>query len=135
MRGFALAAALISSSALSVNTPYVSGQISSTEAYLYGKFIAKVKTPDVKGATIGFFTQNWQWTKWVSIEMEIVPSMEPTPLSLDLSYADPSHNTRTEYQNFVPNFEPDDDYHLYEFRWTPKEVSYYVDGQLYKSYD
>ena len=48
--------------------------------------------PDQKGSTIGFFTQwtgpDYDYTKWNSVEMEIVPSLSSTPLSLDLSYGD-----------------------------------------------
>ncbi len=59
---------------------------------MYGKFVAKVTGPDEFGSTVGFFTQwtgpDFDYVKWNSIEMEIVPSLKPTPLSLDLSYGD-----------------------------------------------
>ena len=73
--------------------------MTSTEQFLYGKFVAKMFAPDVKGSTTGFFTQwtgpDWDYVKWNSVEMEVVPSLEPTPLSLDLSYGD--GNDRIQY--------------------------------------
>ena len=84
---------MISMGAIAANAaaPYVSGQISSNETFLYGKFRAKVSGPDTKGSCVGFFSQyNGPdlMAKWNSVEIEIVPSVEGTPLSLDLSYGD-----------------------------------------------
>ena len=113
-----------------VSTPYISGEITSTETFLYGKFIAKVTSPSAKGSTTGFFTQwtgpDWDYTLWNSIEMEIVPSMEPTTLSDDLSYGDGTDRIQEQtYQDVVIG----DDAHIYELTWTPNEVSLSIDGR------
>lgn len=85
-------AAAITADIVLAATPYVSGQITSTEKFLYGKFVAKMSVPYKKGSTTGFFTQwtgpNWDYTRWNSVEMEVVPSLDTSPLSLDLSYGD-----------------------------------------------
>ena len=72
--------------------PYVSGQVTSVKSHLYGKFVCRMRSPDMKGSTMGFFTQwtgpNWFYGGWRSIEHEIVPSMTDAPLSMDLSWSD-----------------------------------------------
>ena len=75
-------------------SPYVSGQVTSVSSHLYGKFVCRMRSPDMKGTSMGFFTQwtgpNWYYGGWRSIEHEIVPSMTDAPLSVDLSW---SNNT------------------------------------------
>ena len=129
--------ALASSAAQAASTAYISGQVTSTEKFLYGKFRAQVTCPGTKGSTVGFFTQwtgpDYDFFKWNSIEMEIVPSLDPTPLSLDLSYGDGTQ--RLQAQNYDPNFQPGVyTPHVYEFTWTPNEVSFIADGQVLKQY-
>ena len=72
--------------------PYVSGQVTSVASHTYGKFVCRMQSPNMKGSTMGFFTQwtgpNWFYGGWRSIEHEIVPSMENAPLSVDLSWSD-----------------------------------------------
>ena len=91
MKSFA-SVALLASAASAVSTKYISGQVTTNETVKYGKFVAKIQAPEAKGSTTGFFTQwtgpNWDYTRWESIEMEVVPSLEGHPLSLDLSYGD-----------------------------------------------
>ena len=90
-KSFALCA-LLAAFVQAQTSPYISGQVTSWEAVKYGKFVSKIQAPDAKGSTTGFFSQwtgpNWDYTKWESIEMEVVPSLEGHPLSLDLSYGD-----------------------------------------------
>ena len=89
-----IALAAVAAMASAVYTPYATGQIVSKETFTYGKFRAKIAAPGTKGSTVGFFSQ-WNGpdinANWNSVEIEIVPSLEPTPVSLDLSYGD-GHN-------------------------------------------
>merc|ERR1719362_462271 len=91
MKSFA-SVALLASAVSAATTPYISGQVTTNDTVRYGKFVAKIQAPDAKGSTTGFFSQwtgpNWDYTLWESIEMEVVPSLEGHPLSLDLSYGD-----------------------------------------------
>lgn len=118
------------------STPYISGMVTSNESFLYGKFSARMQVPSQKGSTSGFFTMwngpDYDYVKWNSIEMEVVPSLGSTPLSIDLSYGD--GNDRVQYQNYDPNTQPGDEYHLYEFTWTPNEVAFFFDGYHLESY-
>ena len=97
---------------------------------MYGKFRAKVTGPGTKGSTIGFFSQ-WNGpninANWNSVEIEIVPSLAPTPVSLDLSYGD-GHDRQQE-QNY-DSFDPKNLSHVYEFTWTPHEVTFSADDKV-----
>ena len=48
--------------------------------------------PFEKGSTTGFFSQwtgpDWDYVYWNSVEIEVVPSLEPASISTDLSYGD-----------------------------------------------
>jgi endo-1,3-1,4-beta-glycanase ExoK len=76
---------------MGASTQYISGDVVSVDTYLYGKFSARVKTPNKMGTTTGFFSiYNGpdQWPNWNSIEIELVPSVANHPVSLDLSWGD-----------------------------------------------
>ena len=102
---------------------------------MYGKFRAKVTGPGTKGSTIGFFSQwngqDWSVGKWNSVEIELVPSLTPTPTSLDLSYGDGVN--RIQEQNY-DSFDAGNTAHIYEFTWTPNAVTFSADDKLLKSY-
>ena len=127
---------MISIGALAANAaPYKSGQISTKETFLYGKFRAKVTAPGTKGSCTGFFTQ-WSGPnmgpEWNSLEIEIVPSVEGTPLSLDLSYG--NGVSRQEGHHTYTDFDAGSDSHIYEFTWSPNRVTFSVDDKLLKEY-
>ena len=117
-----------------VYTPYISGLITSTRQTKYGKYVARVMTSEAKGSVFGFFSQwtgpNWDYTRWNSVEMEVVPSLE-NPLSLDLSYGDGNDRLQSMSDNA---YELGNTWRVQEFTWTPKGVTFTVDGVLLKSF-
>ena len=64
--------------------------------------------------------------------MEIVPSVEGTSLSTDLSYGD-GHG-RLEGHQVYHNNDTGYDSHIYEFNWTPDNVSFFIDDNLIVQY-
>ena len=70
-------------------TAYISGDVVSKEEFQYGKFVSRVYIPNKKGTTAGFFTMHdGPFTEWNSVEIELVPSVDKHPMSLDLSFSD-----------------------------------------------
>jgi beta-glucanase (GH16 family) len=95
--------------------------------------VSRIYAPNKKGTTAGFFTMYaGAYVDWNSIEIELVPSVDQHPMSLDLSYGDGT--TRIQEQTYHEgNFF--DDWHTYSFEWTPQYVSFAVDGVEYKRYE
>ena len=117
------------------NTQYISGDVVSRETFRYGRYVSKVFTPNKKGTTTGFFTMYAgpdMTANWNSIEIELVPSVDAHPVSLDLSYGDGSK--RIQYQTYH-DFQFGDQWHTYSFDWTPDYVSFSIDGQELKRYE
>ena len=132
-KGIALAS--ITAAAAATYTPYLSGVVQTKESFTYGKFRAKVTGPNEKGTCFGFFSQwngqDWSVGMWNSVEIELVPSLAPTPTSLDLSYGDGVN--RIQEQNY-DSFDAGNTAHVYEFTWTPNAVTFSADDKLLKSY-
>lgn len=130
-----LISAILLSAVSAVTTPYISGQVTTWDTVKYGKFVAKVLAPDEKGTTTGFFSQwtgpNWDYKWWQSIEMEVVPSLEGHPLSLDLSYGDGNDRLQSMSDN---RYEMGYTWRVQEFTWKPDEVTFSVDGVLLKRF-
>ena len=59
--------------------------------------------------------------------MEIVPSVEDNPFSMNIIYGDGEE--RVESHDYGHRFNPHDDWHVYEMEWTPHYISWSVDGR------
>ena len=107
-----------------------SGSVSTFEKFQYGKFVTRMKAPDRKGTVSSFFTYfdgpNFTPEGWNEFDFEIVPSVAENPVSMNIIYGD-GHN-KVESQDYVNRFNPHDDWHTYEMEWTPRYVSWSVDG-------
>lgn len=107
-----------------------SGSVSTYEKFTYGKFVTRMKTPDKKGTVASFFTYwdgpNFEATKWNELDIEIVPSMERNPFSMNIIYGDGS--TKRESHEYARHFNPHDEWHTYAMEWTPKYISWFIDG-------
>ena len=115
------------------STAYISGDVIGTEKFQYGKFVTTMYIPDKKGTTAGFFTMYaGAYEDWNSIEIELVPSVDQHPMSLDLSYGDGT--TRIQEQTYHQG-DFFDNWHTFVFEWTPDYVSFACDGVVYKYYD
>ena len=69
-----------------------SGSVSTFEKFRYGKFVTRMKAPDRKGTVASFFTYwdgpNFDPHEWNELDMEIVPSVEESPFSMNVIYGD-----------------------------------------------
>ena len=121
------AIALIASVAAA--SQFKSGAVTSYEKFSYGKFITRMKAPNKKGTVASFFTY-WNGPDffpegWNELDIEIVPSIEENPLSLNVIYGD--GHSRHESHEYKKNFDPKDDWHIYEIKWTPEFIAWSID--------
>ena len=73
---------------------YLSGEIKTTQAFQYGKFVTRMKSENKNGTVASFFTYwdgpNWTVGQWNEIDVEIVPSVQASlgtsPFSTNLIY-------------------------------------------------
>jgi len=58
---------------------YISGEVKTVETFRFGKFVAKIKSPDKPGTCVSFFTYwngpKWIPEKWNELDFEIIPSV------------------------------------------------------------
>lgn len=108
-----------------------SGSVSTYEKFRYGKFVTRMKAPDRKGTVSSFFTYwdgpNYNPLEWNELDMEIVPSVEENPYSMNIIYGD--GRDKVESHDYAKTFNPHSDWHVYQMEWTPHYISWSVDGK------
>ena len=108
---------------------YISGAIVTHQPFLYGKFRTRIQGPGEKGTVTSIFTywigDNYRvpLSEWEEIDIELVPSVEANPFFTNLIY----QNKQMDGE-YLPNFDPGNNWHDYEIVWTPEYVSWSVDG-------
>ena len=130
MKSFALAMVAIAGFARSDDEWFRSGSVSTYEHFKYGKFVTRMKAPNRMGTVSSFFTY-WDGPDfvpggWNELDVEIVPSVETNPLSMNMIYGDGVG--KVESHEYAKRFDPKDDWHVYEMEWTPEYVSWSIDG-------
>ena len=113
------------------NASYKSGEIKTRESFLYGKFVAKIKSPNQFGTCTSFFTYfngpKWSPEKWNELDFEIVPSVRDHPVSTNIIFGDGMF--RRESHTYVDGLNPADDWHVYMIEWTPEYIRWSIDGR------
>ena len=78
-----------------------SGSVSTYEKFTYGKFVTRMKAPDKKGTVSSFFTYwdgpHFTPSEWNELDIEIVPSVEHSPFSMNIIYGD-GHDKKESHQ-------------------------------------
>ena len=90
-----------------------------------------MKAPGKKGTVSSFFTY-WNGPDffpggWNELDIEIVPSVEKNPFSMNVIYGD--GQTKRETHDYRTNFDPKNDWHIYELAWTPDYIAWSIDNQ------
>ena len=112
----------IPTSSFNGQTAYISGDVVCKDTVQYGKFVSRVYIPNKKGTTAGFFTMHGgPFTEWNSVEIELVPSVDKHPMSLDLSYSDGTNRIQEQTYHQGDFF---DSWHTYTIEWAPDYVSF-----------
>ena len=85
---------------------FKSGSVSTYEKFEYGKFITRMKAPNRKGTVSSFFTYwdgpGFYQGGWNELDVEIVPSVESNPFSMNVIYGD-GHN-KLESHDYAHDF-------------------------------
>lgn len=132
---FALAALVAGVSA----QHYYSGEIKTKEKYLYGQFRAHIRMPQHFGTCGSLFTyyeEKTNDTQWNEIDIELVPSVQhhgKSPMSTNIIYGTPPSGHSND-QSYVGDETIDwNDWHIYDMRWTPDFINWFLDGKLMRS--
>ena len=67
---------------------YRSGEVTTTETFLYGRFTTRMQGSAKMGTVGSFFTDwkgpNWTQEGWNEIDVELVPSITASPFSTNI---------------------------------------------------
>ena len=109
--------------------PYISAELRSRETFQYGRFVTKMQGSDRKGTLAAFCTlwlgdeeEDFSIAGWNHVNLELVPHRERTVMT-NLIWA----NFTNEAQS-VANFDPAQNWHEYDIRWTPEHITFIIDG-------
>ena len=123
-------AAVLLATAGIAEAQWKSGAVTGYEKFTYGKFIARMRAPNRMGTVSSFFTYwngpNFYTGGWNELDIEIVPSVMHSPFSMNAIYGD--GDKKLESHDYVKNFDPLDDWHIYEMVWHPKYIAWSLDG-------
>ena len=124
-------AALIAVVGVAEATRFKSGAVTGYEKFTYGKFITRMKAPNKKGTVSSFFTYwngpNFYPGGWNELDVEVVPSVSQNPFSMNIIYGDGTR--KHESHDYMRNFDPKSDWHIYEMAWTPEYIAWSVDNK------
>ena len=119
---------LVTAAALASAKNINSGSVQTYESFLYGKFSVRMKASDHRGTVSQFFTfSDWhdQFTEGISMNVSRFGGL--SPITLDMVYGD-KLNERHHLREDVPHINPHEDWHTYEFAWTPDYIAFMIDG-------
>ena len=109
---------------------YFSGEISTHETFLYGRFKTRIQGDAKPGTVTSFFTfwggdatEPWSVAGWNELDIEIVPSVTANPFFTNIIYA---YQQQDGY--YHPSFDPSTDWHEYTIEWTPEYIAWSLNG-------
>ena len=122
---------LITFAAFAEAQHFKSGAVTGFEKFTYGKFITRMRAPNKKGTVSSFFTYwngpNFYPGGWNELDIEIVPSVDKNPFSMNVIYGD--GETKHESHDYRAGFDPSNDWHIYEIAWTPEFIAWSIDNK------
>lgn len=112
----------------------------SKQAWKYGRIEVRAKLPSGKGTwpAIWMLPENWEYGGWpASGEIDIMEHVGHEPLSIYATAHTGAYNHMDGTQNTdtlkVPDAE--ETFHEYSIEWTPEQIRWYVDDQLYSTFN
>lgn len=103
---------------------YKGGEYRTHEAFLYGRFEARIKANGREGMLASLFTynDNYPSTPWNEIDIEIM-GRYADDVQFNTITPGQVHHVSHQYVNFNTAL----DYHVYGFEWTPTYVAWFID--------
>jgi len=109
---------------LDPQTPFTGGELRSYDTFMYGRFIANMKSSSALGTGSSFYLFDIR----DEFGFYIMPSLNPSLLT-KMSRA----RNEEELHDDI-NLE-DNDYHKYMIEWTPEYITYSIDDKLIRHVD
>lgn len=113
---------------------YTSGRINSSgkRHFTYGIFEARMKFPKGKG----FWPAFWLWPESYNVnsykEIDIMEAIGDLPRTIfSTCWMGPESNLKMISKEFNMAVNYDEDYHIYSAEWTPGEIAFAVDGEIF----
>jgi uncharacterized protein (TIGR03437 family) len=101
----------------------------------YGRIEARIKVPFGQGMWPAFWMlgNNITTVNWPACgEIDIMENVGFTPaIAYGSLHGPDSYNATAQYQ--LPNGNLSDDFHVFAVEWSPQQVAFYVDGNLYET--
>jgi uncharacterized protein (TIGR03437 family) len=116
---------------------YTSGRIKTEGLYAaeYGRIEARIKVPFGQGMWPAFWMlgNNITTVGWPACgEIDIMENVGFTPsIAYGSLHGPDNYNVTAQYQ--LPNGNLADDFHVFAVEWSPQQITFYVDGNLYET--
>lgn len=104
---------------------YSGAELRTHDAFQYGRFETRLKSPQGEGFLASFFTYNdaFPETDWCEIDFEVLGRW---PDNVDVNVID---ENGSHLRQHPMDFNPHLDFHHYAFEWTPDYVAWFIDGE------
>lgn len=109
-----------------------------TSGWKYGYMEASIKLPVGKGTWPAFWMMPVNYTSWPKDgEIDIMEEVGTNPnyVSSSLHATGHVHTNGTQVTHEMLQEGAENEFHLYAIKWTPENITTYVDGKLQLSYD
>ena len=113
------------------------------QGWTYGYFVARIKLPKGRGTWPAFWMMpmevDWSvedaWPKCGEMDIMEEVGNEPNNVKSSLHAIGHYWKVGSEVSNGMYCNGAEDDFHVYAMKWTPQNITTYVDGQVLLSYD
>jgi uncharacterized protein (TIGR03437 family) len=116
---------------------YTSGRIKTEGLFsvAYGRIESRIKVPFGQGMWPAFWMlgNNITTVNWPACgEIDIMENVGFTPsIAYGSLHGPDGYNATAQYQ--LPTGQLSDDFHVFAIEWSPQQISFYVDGNLYET--
>jgi beta-glucanase (GH16 family) len=119
---------------------YTSASLTSRSSWTYGRIEVRAKLPKGRGTwpaiwMLGVNIRDVGWPACGEIDIMEHVGFDPGRIHANIHTRAYNHVQGTNKGNSIPIGGADEDFHVYEARWTPQQISMAVDGQRYFAFE